>query len=1074
MSKLIGRVHFSSSIDGENMPKDAQKMGKQAGLKGGKAFTEAWDKEFREGLTTMGRQQLTHWGNRGKADGLMYGRGLEIEFKKFSARIMDAFDAFQGLSVDADFLDDFKTKGEDAEKSISKLREQMGLLHRAGAITDVQFRNANSTMDKWVATTREAEERTRALVEQEEALAEATRRSAEMAQQHARARQNLLDLEYNQRSYADAVRDGVKADHDFAASLDRVDEATKKASLSWKGLSHNTRQWTLIIGAVTAALPELAGLSSAAGSGLLTLGGALAGAGVGAGTLVAGIVGLNEDLEDLPASLRGARAGFDDFKDSFSDLNEIISVAMFEDSERAWRSLGSTVRGLGPAFDYLGGVIGDTFDDFAAAVAPGTKNFENLQGLVRGSAPIFDGLARAAGRLGEGLLAAFNDPAMEQSMGELVGYIDTLTDRFATFLEGPGLDQWLAHGREVFGAFGDLLDTTGRMLNDLVTPASIQRLTDFMDNIGTFLDTGGRGILEFADELNVFGLAADLLAKVGEALEPLREPMTELAAAVNDKLIDAFTGLAGTLEVAATVAAPFVSAIADLVDAIPPELATVIGGIATATIALNAALKAFGAVTIVDAFKSINTEGGKAATTIGKVGKAAGLIGAGVVGVMALAEGFEALGEGLYDIDDKARNFVATSASIEQAFGSLVKSGASLDVTKDNISDILDRLGDLDNFWTYIGALDEVGTKAVGLATTLQELDGPMATLANASVPAAAEQFAAYAAELGATDAQVLGMLENMPQLKEAFLASAEGADGLATDQELLNVALGRGQEAASANTEELKNTASAAGLTGEEIDDLASKIRGFADEALNARDADRQFEQAIDDLTAAAAENGATLDINTRQGRNNEAAIDDLAQATHEMVAATLERTGSEDDARSAMERGRQKLIEMVGQFGITGDAAQDYADGLGLIPDDVKTKAAFQADFTGLYSWQERLNAIPRSIITTVSVQQTGGTAPRATATGGMFYGAEERLIGEAGPEAVVPFNRPLSQVDPDVRWLSAIAQGKALPGMMGGDSGRPGVVFESGAITATGYFDPRAVVVDLGREIAERITR
>jgi hypothetical protein len=33
---------------------------------------------------------------------------------------------------------------------------------------------------------------------------------------------------------------------------------------------------------------------------------------------------------------------------------------------------------------------------------------------------------------------------------------------------------------------------------------------------------------------------------------------------------------------------------------------------------------------------------------------------------------------------------------------------------------------------------------------------------------------------------------------------------------------------------------------------------------------------------------------------------------------------------------------------------------------------------------------------------------------------------LIGEEGPEAVVPLNRPLSQVDPSVRWLSAIAQG------------------------------------------------
>ena len=55
--------------------------------------------------------------------------------------------------------------------------------------------------------------------------------------------------------------------------------------------------------------------------------------------------------------------------------------------------------------------------------------------------------------------------------------------------------------------------------------------------------------------------------------------------------------------------------------------------------------------------------------------------------------------------------------------------------------------------------------------------------------------------------------------------------------------------------------------------------------------------------------------------------------------------------------------------------------------------------------------------------------------TASGGVFTGPTKRLIGEAGPEAVVPLNRPLSLVDPSVRWLSAIAQGKSAPMAAGG---------------------------------------
>lgn len=48
------------------------------------------------------------------------------------------------------------------------------------------------------------------------------------------------------------------------------------------------------------------------------------------------------------------------------------------------------------------------------------------------------------------------------------------------------------------------------------------------------------------------------------------------------------------------------------------------------------------------------------------------------------------------------------------------------------------------------------------------------------------------------------------------------------------------------------------------------------------------------------------------------------------------------------------------------------------------------------------------------------------RVTASGGIFDGAQVRVIGEAGAEAVVPLTGPLSQVDPSVRELSRIARG------------------------------------------------
>lgn len=48
--------------------------------------------------------------------------------------------------------------------------------------------------------------------------------------------------------------------------------------------------------------------------------------------------------------------------------------------------------------------------------------------------------------------------------------------------------------------------------------------------------------------------------------------------------------------------------------------------------------------------------------------------------------------------------------------------------------------------------------------------------------------------------------------------------------------------------------------------------------------------------------------------------------------------------------------------------------------------------------------------------------------TASGGIFNGAQARIIAERGAEAVVPLTGPLSAVDPSVRWLAELARGQS----------------------------------------------
>jgi hypothetical protein len=86
--------------------------------------------------------------------------------------------------------------------------------------------------------------------------------------------------------------------------------------------------------------------------------------------------------------------------------------------------------------------------------------------------------------------------------------------------------------------------------------------------------------------------------------------------------------------------------------------------------------------------------------------------------------------------------------------------------------------------------------------------------------------------------------------------------------------------------------------------------------------------------------------------------------------------------------------------------------------------------------------------------------------TASGGVFAGAQMRIIGEAGPEAVVPLTGPLSAVDPAVRALAAFARG----GGGGQVTTRGGRTVDVGGITViTPNADPRAVASQVVNRLA-----
>src|SRR5205085_3264779 len=98
--------------------------------------------------------------------------------------------------------------------------------------------------------------------------------------------------------------------------------------------------------------------------------------------------------------------------------------------------------------------------------------------------------------------------------------------------------------------------------------------------------------------------------------------------------------------------------------------------------------------------------------------------------------------------------------------------------------------------------------------------------------------------------------------------------------------------------------------------------------DTLSNRSSVRDYEAAIDAARKALKENGKTLDENTEKGRNNEAALDAIAQTALAHAAAMDKDNKSIKQQRAFLEDSRKALIDAAEGFGMSAAAAKRYAD--------------------------------------------------------------------------------------------------------------------------------------------------
>jgi len=552
-------------------------------------------------------------------------------------------------------------------------------------------------------------------------------------------------------------------------------------------------------------------------------------------------------------------------------------------------------------------------------------------------------------------------------------------------------------------------------------------------------DEGADGIEKWIEKVNDQGYAADTARA---RLNNLKGDLEELSGSLETAMIKTGSAADGPLRAGIQQLTKLVN----LYTALPPEAQSAAMGIAvvTAGVSLLSGAMIFGTIQAAAFKNSLATLGvTRARVGSGLMSTARFLMGPWGIAMIAAGATVAAFNKSMDASTVKAEQFETALKQGASAFGTMQDNARKnanvlIDVTDatNNLGDTLNALAidasDAAKWITFTAGFDDFAVR-----DSLKELGVTLSEVAQKDFPAAAAEFQRFGKEANLSAAQLGTAIELMPAFKSALIDTAK-ASGLATDDAtLLNIALGyvgpASKNATSATEEHTRALAELEGKTestGDAVSALADQIRGFGSAQLSVREANRSLEESYDALRESVKQNGSTLNIHSKEGRENEAALDNIAKSALNAAAATYEQSGSQEKANKILSRGRDRLIGMLEQFGITGAKAQAYADKLGLIPENLKTAVDLETDEAtkALNSWIEYNSG--RTVRVAVGVGGQGGQV-KGSANGNMFLGGAPMAFADGGFPGIFAgrVGSLYKFAEPETRW-EAVISGK--PGM------------------------------------------
>jgi len=168
-------------------------------------------------------------------------------------------------------------------------------------------------------------------------------------------------------------------------------------------------------------------------------------------------------------------------------------------------------------------------------------------------------------------------------------------------------------------------------------------------------------------------------------------------------------------------------------------------------------------------------------------------------------------------------------------------------------------------------------------------------------------------------------------------------------------------------------------------------------------------FEQGIDDLSESLKKNHDTLNLNNQAGRDNAKVLLDLAQTILKTRDDTIQLTGDTNAANSAFNAQTREVYALAKQMGLSRAEVDKIIGALLKIPAP-KQSGITSSSLTRLEAFNEALrDAIYLQGLINPNFNPRGPGGQQKFARGGIVTGPTNALIGEAGPEAVIPLTNP-----------------------------------------------------------------